>query len=483
MLLSALALLIPGCRVAASIDPEITRVDYDSRKVVPGSLFVAVAGEKTDGHLYLDQAFGRGAAAAVVEKISDSISDKPMLVASDTRQALALIAGELAGHPDRDLDLVALTGTNGKTTTAYLLANVFTRHYGKSGLIGTVGNRIGDTLEPQERTTPEAPELYDLIQRMKWEGCGAAAMEVSSHAMALQRVYGLTFKAAAFTNLSQDHLDFHGNLESYFKAKALLFSDYSIGSAIINSDDAYGQRLLKLTSAPVLTYSLLGDADVQAESLQLSVNSIRLEVHTPRGRLKIESPLVGRFNAYNLLCGLAVAEALSIPHDQFLEVAAQFQGAPGRLERFDLGNRWVYVDYAHTPEAIEQVARELKKLSPGPLHILFGCGGNRDRAKRPLMGRAAEKYADRLIITTDNPRDEDPVEIIEEIKLGLDRSQEARIIVDRREAIELALRELPEQGVLLIAGKGHETYQDIQGKKHHFDDREEVRRIMGKPSA
>jgi UDP-N-acetylmuramoyl-L-alanyl-D-glutamate--2,6-diaminopimelate ligase len=478
--LSQLYALLPGNQIQGSGDPEINQVVYDSRKASSGCLFVAIEGEKSDGHQFIQQAISKGAVAVIVERRSDQTPSTPIIIVPNSRRALAIIAGALAGRPDRKMDLTAITGTNGKTTTAFLLAEIFTEHYGKSGLIGTVGNRIGNELEAQDRTTPEAPDLWDLLSRMLAAGCGGAAMEVSSHALVLDRVYGVSFNTAAFTNLSQDHLDFHGDFESYFAAKAKLFQDYQIGSAVINMDDPYGQRLLKLSNAPIITYSLLADADVQADDLKLSVDSILIRATTPRGKIEFQSPLVGRFNAYNLLCGLAVCEAMSIPHDKFCSAASIFHGAPGRLERFNLKGRWVYVDYAHSPEAIEQVARELKKLIPGELHILLGCGGNRDRSKRPLMGKSAERYADKLIITTDNPRDEDPKTIIAEIIAGLEKPDLARIIVDRAEAIAVALAGLPPYAALLIAGKGHENYQEIRGVKHHFDDREQVRNYLNR---
>lgn len=478
MKLSALARLIPGCEVSGQGNPEITRVDYDSRKVAPGSLFVAIEGARADGHDFVTQAFERGAVAAAVQRVPPGAADKPLLIVPDARLALALFAAELADYPDRQMELVAVTGTNGKTTTVCLLADTFSQAWGISGLIGTLGNRIGDRWQVQERTTPEAPDIYLLLNRMRQEGCRAAAVEVSSHALALQRVYGIKFTVAVFTNLTQDHLDFHGDIESYFEAKAALFRDYSIGTAVINADDQYGRRLLSMVSSPALTYSLELKAEVRVVSLDLDIKGIHMVAETPRGKVEFSSPLVGRFNAYNLLCALTVVEALDLSHADFVAAAAAFEGVPGRLESFDLNGRWAYVDYAHTPEALKLTLRELKKLVRGPVHVLFGCGGNRDRAKRPLMGRAAEKYADKVYVSTDNPRDEDPEVIAADILAGMDHPHRAVTILDRRQAIVAALHELPQSGVLLIAGKGHETYQEIGGAKRPFDDREEVRRFI-----
>ena len=413
-----------------------------------------------------------------VEKPPSQDDNRPLLLVPNSRRALAIFAGAVAGHPERNLPLIGITGTNGKTSTALLLADILAIVAGPTGLISTVGARIGNRWRPAERTTPEAPDIYQLLLQMKSEGCRSVALEVSSHALQLDRVYGLKFAAAAFTNLTQDHLDFHSDMESYFSAKAGLFKDYDIGIAAINADDPYGQRLLGMIKHPVMTYSLNSPADIQATELKFSNEGIFIRAKTPRGPLEMSSPLVGRFNAYNLLCALALIEALKLSQDAFVAGAAKFQGAPGRMQRFDLGNRWAYVDYAHTPDALKQALSQLRVLAPGPVHVLFGCGGNRDRAKRPLMGRAAEEWADKVYLTTDNPRDEDPQSIADEILAGMMRPDQAQCLLDRRAAIHKALEELPESGVLLIAGKGHEEYQEIRGIKYPFDDSQEVRRYL-----
>ncbi len=303
-------------------------------------------------------------------------------------------------------------------------------------------------------------------------------MEVSSHALELQRVYGLTFATVAYTNLTQDHLDFHGNMKSYFLAKARLFQEYNYQTAVINIDDPYGLRLLGMISRPAITYSLASPAAVQAIDVKQTIEGLQIRARTPQGELEFRSPLVGKFNVYNLLCGLAAAESLGLHSDEFIGAAEKFRGAPGRMERFDLGQRWVYVDYAHTPDALRQVIAELRELTRGPVHVLFGCGGNRDRGKRSLMGQAADELADRIYLTTDNPRDEDPEEITAEILAGITQRQKTLTILNRREAIRTALDILPRHGVLLIAGKGHEDYQEIRGVKYPFDDRAEVRQYL-----
>jgi len=474
MRLTKLVEAIDDCELRTVDDPDIRRIDYDSRNVEPGSLFVAITGEITDGHKYISNAFDLGASAVVVENVTDDLKGKNYIHVSDSRKSMALLGKHLAGDPDRDLRLVGITGTNGKTTTASILGEVFKEAYGKSGVIGTLGGKIGDDNFNLERTTPEAPDLYHLILKMKLAGCGAAAMEVSSHALSLHRTFGMEFTAAAFTNLSQDHLDFHGDIESYFKAKAQLFTDYSVGNAVINLDDSFGRRLVKLSSAPVVTYSLSGDADVQAVLLVVDNDGVRMRASTPRGDLEFLSPLLGNFNAYNLICALAIAEAYEIDHEHFVKAVGRFKGIPGRMERFDLPDGRVFIDYSHTPEALELALTEIQKLNQGEVHVLFGCGGNRDREKRPMMGRAAEKYADLVYITTDNPRDEDPEAIADEILSGFTDPSFVTVQLDRRKAIVLALNNLPQSGALLIAGKGHENYQEIEGVRYHLDDSEEV---------
>ena len=479
MTLQELTALIPGSRPLGDRNPEVTQADYDSRQVRPGSLFVALVGQKSDGHRFLADAFARGAVAAAVQTIPHAKFNQPLLVVPDTRRALAIFARALADFPDQRINLIGITGTNGKTSTAMLLAQVLSHSGSQAGLISTVGITMGNRWLPAERTTPEAPDICNLLNQMHHTGCRSAVMEVSSHALAQDRVYGLHFAAAAFTNLTQDHLDYHADMEAYFSAKSRLFKDFNLGAAVINLDDPYGQRLTKMTRHRVISYSLQdASADVYAAELDLKIDSINLTARTPRGDVRIHSPLVGRFNAYNLLCALAVNESLGLSHEAFATAADQFAGAPGRLEKFDLGGRWAYVDYAHTPDALRQALHGLRTLIPGPLHVLFGCGGNRDRAKRPLMAQAAEAIADKVYVTSDNPRDEDPPAIASEIMAGFTNSARAELILDRREAIRAALTELPSGGILLIAGKGHEDYQEIRGVKHPFNDRDEVRRFL-----
>jgi len=465
---------LPSAKVKGGGDPEITRVDFDSRQVQPGSLFVAIKGYQTDGHQFIDKALDNGASAVVVTDTLDQNLKVPVIEIDDARQAMALVAGKLENHPDDKLHLAGITGTNGKTTIASLLADIFNQAYRCAGKIGTLGYTIGEEHFPLSRTTPESPDLYRILGEIHRAGCEAAALEVSAHALSLKRVYGMHFKVAAFTNLSQDHLDFYHDMESYFQAKVALFKNYQVDTAIVNIDDPYGQRLAQLFTADILTYALNHSADISVVSLKTDVHGLDMILTTPRGNLALTSPLIGRFNASNLACGVAICEALNLDPKLVQDVVSGFKGAPGRLEKFDLGDRWVYVDYAHSPQALEVVLEELRFVNPGPLHVVFGCGGNRDREKRPVMGRIAEENADKVILTNDNPRDEDPDKILDSISAGMKHPENAVIIPDRSAAIYEALNNLPQGGILLIAGKGHEDYQEIKGRKRPFDDRLEV---------
>jgi UDP-N-acetylmuramoyl-L-alanyl-D-glutamate--2,6-diaminopimelate ligase len=471
---SRLASALPDCEVIASNDPEITRIDYDSRQAEPGSLFIAIPGEVSDGHNYISKAVENGAVAVVAQWRFDKHICKNAIIVPESRTAMAILSSELMGHPDRDLNTIGVTGTNGKTTTISILFNIFKERFGNAGMIGTLGGQIGDETFTLERTTPESPDIYKLLAKMQLSGCKAAAMEVSSHALALKRVYGMRFRVAAFTNFSQDHLDFHGDLESYFLTKASLFQEYDVEDAVINIDDSYGRRVQELTDIPTLTYSLSASADIAVEKVDYSMDGIRMTALTPNGRLSFTSPLIGTFNASNLLCALAVSEVMDIPHDCFKKAVSKFSGVPGRMERIEIGNRWIYIDYSHTPEALALALKELRRIVPGEVHVLFGCGGNRDQQKRPLMGKAADEFSDKVYITTDNPRDEDPGHIIDDIMEGIKHSENTTRIIDRREAINCALSNLPEKGGILIAGKGHEKYQEIKGVRYPMDDHEEV---------
>jgi UDP-N-acetylmuramoyl-L-alanyl-D-glutamate--2,6-diaminopimelate ligase len=396
------------------------------------------------------------------------------------------VATRFYEFPSRELHLIGITGTNGKTTVSYLCEAVLQAAGHKPGVIGTIDYRCGGIRKEEAiRTTPEASDLQGLLRWMRDQGAGGVVMEVSSHSLALSRVEGCAFDVAIFTNLTQDHLDFHGTMDQYFEAKARLFPMLKDGegTAVINLDDPAGKRLRDLTKTAILTYGLTREADLSAEAATYGLEGIHARISTPWGGGEIRSPLLGRHNLYNLLAGVGAGLALRIPLDRILQGLACVQNVPGRLERVECGQPFtVVVDYAHTPDALERVLRTARDLSAGRLIVLFGCGGDRDRGKRPLMGFAAAQLADQLFLTSDNPRSEIPEAIVEEIVAGVRRVPGAmarvRVLVDRREAIRAALQEAQPGDFVLLAGKGHETMQIIGERKIPFDDRKVGREVL-----
>jgi UDP-N-acetylmuramoyl-L-alanyl-D-glutamate--2,6-diaminopimelate ligase len=470
-------------------DERVSAVVYDSRRATPGSVFVALRGLKADGAEFVSQAIDRGALAIVSETTRPGGTATPWLVVNDARLALALLADRVYDSPSRKMPVVGVTGTNGKTTTAYLLASMFDAAGMKAGLLGTVTYRLGAEEREASRTTPEAPDVQRLLQEMLQQGCRAAVMEVSSHALALKRVDGMRFAAGIFTNLTRDHLDFHEDMEQYFQAKRRLFEllpDDAPG--VINIDDPRGASLLQTAKRPV-TFSLGTKADVTPGPLEITLSGLTFDVRTPRGAVKIVSSLVGRPNVYNILAAAATATALDLPLDAIAEGVRRLPGVPGRFEVVSSpeDDVTVVVDYAHTDDALRNLLETARPLSPKRLVTVFGCGGDRDRTKRPLMGMVAERLSDVVVITSDNPRSEDPQRIIDEIKRGIPaasqstgRSPDIRTVVDRREAIELAV-DLSEPGdVVLVAGKGHEKYQQIGDRVLPFDDGEVARAALAR---
>jgi UDP-N-acetylmuramoyl-L-alanyl-D-glutamate--2,6-diaminopimelate ligase len=391
----------------------------------------------------------------------------------NSRQALALLASAYYGHPGRHLRLIGITGTNGKTTTSYIIEAILQAAGQAVGVIGTVNYRIGTQEIPAAHTTPDALELHHLLAQMVQANLGYAVMEVSSHALDQERVWGCRFEVAVFTNLSRDHYDYHGTAEAYFAAKARLFQDLSAVWHILNLDDPYGQRLLDMSRARLLTYGLEGEATLKPSAVRHGLDGIRFTLSTTKGQLDIVSPLVGRHNVYNLLAGIAVAIALDIDAGAITQGIAQLQRVPGRLERVDYGQDFaVFVDYAHTPDALEKVLQLVRAETTGRLITVFGCGGDRDPGKRPLMGQVATRLSDYTIITSDNPRTEDPQRIIDEIIAGVESSQDYVPLPDRQEAIEHAIAMAQPSDTIVIAGKGHEDYQILGQTRRHFDDRE-----------
>ena len=466
--LSRLARVIGGERVGAA-DPLILDVTHDSRQVGAGSLFVAVRGMTVDGHRFIGQAVSQGAAAVVCEEPIDPAI--PHVVVGDARSSMARLAAEVHGHPSRELAVVGLTGTNGKTSVSFMLESMLRFVGRRTGLIGTVMTRIGDEQIPTLRTTPESTDFQRLLREMATRGAEVVVTEVSSHALRLGRVDETWFQVVAFTNLSQDHLDFHRDMEDYYQAKASLFEPRFSNRAVICIDDAWGVRLANDTTIGVRTVSMGGDADLTARITSRSLAGTELMITFPDAQKRtVLVPLLGDFNAENAIVAAGCALDLGFTVDQISESLAQATAAPGRFELVSGDDAiTVIVDYAHTPDGIEAAIESVRHLSSGRVIAVIGAGGDRDRAKRPLMGRAGSA-ADVLIVTSDNPRTEDPAVIIDEILAGV-TATEVMTLVDRRDAIHAAVDAASEGDVVLVLGKGHERSQEIGDRVLPFDDR------------
>jgi UDP-N-acetylmuramoyl-L-alanyl-D-glutamate--2,6-diaminopimelate ligase len=480
-------------------DRVLTGVEYDSRRVTSGALFVALKGQKADGAAFAQQAVVKGAAAAIGEGPAPAGWQAPWLTTPDARAALAACAAVFFGHPGDDLLVVGITGTNGKTTTSYLVSAILDEAGVRCGRIGTVSYDLGGVERDAPRTTPEASDLQRMLREMAANGCGACAAEVSSHALVLKRVDYMRFAAAVFTNLTRDHLDFHGDMESYFAAKHRLFELLPPTSpASVNLDDPYGARLAAEPGRRV-SYGIDQPADVNAGPFDLSLDGLQFEIRTPRGALDVRSPLPGRPNVYNILAATAVAVGLDLPQRAIQHGIARVTHVPGRFQRVSAADAdvFVLVDYAHTDDALKNVLETVRPMAHGRLITVFGCGGERDRSKRPLMGAVAARLSDLVVLTSDNPRSEDPGEIIEDIKRGIvppgDRPavHQGQVlppipvtpllaIVDRAAAIDRAIREARAGDTVLIAGKGHEKYQVIGDKSLPFDDVEVARAALAR---
>jgi UDP-N-acetylmuramoyl-L-alanyl-D-glutamate--2,6-diaminopimelate ligase len=456
----------------------VRAIAYDSRTVQRGDAFVALKGVHADGTAFARQAIERGAAAIVSEQPAPDDVHVAWTVVDDARLALAVLAAAFFRHPSAEMQVVGITGTNGKTTTAHLVASIFEAAGVRCGLLGTVGYRIGSDIREATRTTPEAPDVQALLREMVERGCGACAMEVSSHALSLRRVDGMTFAAAVFTNLTRDHLDFHLDMESYFQAKRRLFEMLPRDApSLLNADDPRGSVLATSTGRPV-TYAIHKAADITPGPLSFSLDGLTFDVRTPRGTLRVKSALVGRPNVYNILAAVATGVALGVSFDAIERGVTALEGVPGRFQLVSTSNDdvTVVVDYAHTDDALRNLLETARPLARGRLVTLFGCGGDRDRTKRPLMGAVAGRLSDLIVITSDNPRGEDPARIIEEIQRGLtsdtvrDATQRTLAIVDRRAAIAKAIELARPGDLVLIAGKGHEKYQVVGDRVLPFDD-------------
>ena len=479
---------VPGARITASDEatPDITAIRYRSDDVQPGDLFACLPGTHADGHDFAPDAVARGAAALLVQRPLDL--PVPQVVAPDPRAAMAIMAAHLAGDPSGHMDVVGITGTNGKTTCAYLMQSVLRATGRPCGLIGTVEVVVGGESSVPTHTTPESVEIQALLAAMRAAGDTACAMEVSSHALHQGRVAGLRFAGAMFTNLTRDHLDYHGDMESYFAAKRLLFERPAGHGpnppAAVNVDDEWGRRLV---GPGVVGYGIDSpDADVAPESLEMGPGGFTATVRTPRGPMRVESRLRGRFNVLNVLGVVAVGEAMGLDQGQVAEGIRALTGVPGRLEPIEMGQPFqVLVDYAHTPDSLENVLRATRDLAgEGRIIVLFGCGGDRDTGKRPQMGAIGRRLSDVCIVTSDNPRSEDPSAIVQQIVAGAaDGPAELVVQVDRRAAIADAIAMARPGDVVVIAGKGHESGQEAHGVVTPFDDRQVARDVLGERRA
>ncbi len=475
-------------------DVEINGLQYDSRKVREGDMFIAIKGALADGHNHIGTAVANGAKAVVMENdalLPDSFfmhAGVVKIVVRSTRRTLAVMSANYFGHPAKQLRLIGVTGTNGKTTTTYLIKQLLELStpsmLGKVGLIGTIEYMVGQEKYPATHTTPESLELHKLFATMLQRGCTHVVMEVSSHSLHQDRVYGLEFEAAVFTNLTQDHLDYHGTMENYFQAKKILFDSLPSSSwAITNSDDAYGSKIAQGTKASVLTYSVNGTSDISAKSVSLSMSGTSFVLHHRAEKIELHSHLVGRFNVYNILAACSAGIALGVPAQSIHTGVASFSSVPGRFERILSPGGWsAIIDYAHTPDALEKCLNTIRDVLPeqgsNKIITVFGAGGDRDKTKRPLMGKIVDTMSDVAVVTSDNPRTENPAAIIGDILNGVHRKNDLFIEPDRRLAITSALSMARAGDIVLIAGKGHEDYQIIGTTKHHFSDREIVQEFI-----
>ena len=470
--------LLEGIRILetnADMEMEIGEVAYDSRKVTPGGMFVAIAGFSSDGNRFIPMARDKGAAVVVTAKRPKL--DIPYVLVESDRYALAMIGTNYYGHPAESMTMIGITGTNGKTSVTLLLKQVLEQKLGaKVGLIGTMGNMVGDEELPTERTTPESFELQGLFARMRDAGCTHVVMEVSSHALVLDRVGGIHFDVAAFTNLTEDHLDFHKTMDAYCDAKAMLFEH--CGKAVINADDDYAHRMLAKAKCPVLTFSAQGKGGLNAKDLQLHAEGIRFTAAPLiEKEVQVTLPIPGKFSVYNALTVLGIARSLGISLEDAASALAKAKGVKGRIEVVPTPGKdySVLIDYAHTPDALANVLSTVKDFCKGRVIAVFGCGGDRDPIKRPIMGEIGVKMADFAVITSDNPRTEDPVAIINDILKGVRNEMGPFVVVpERRSAIRYAMDIARKDDIIVLAGKGHETYQEINGEKFHLDEREEV---------
>ena len=486
---------IPACQVTGSRSQEITGLFYDSRQVVEGGAFFALPGVKVDGHLFVKEAIDRGAVAIFAEKTLALPAGVSLVRVDNARKAMALAAQAFYGNPTADIPVIGVTGTNGKTTVTYLLEAILRAAGKRPAVFGTVNYRFGEVVLPSSHTTPESVDFLQTLARFRSQGADALVLEVSSHALDQYRVEGIQFDAGIFTNLTPEHLDYHGNMENYYASKAAFFRRLLPacgGVAVVNLDDPYGKRLADEIPR-ALTCGSDEQAAVRVKSAHLSVEGIKAQILTAQGEIELKSPLVGQFNLQNILCAFTAGLALNLDAALVAQGIASAAMVPGRLERIENDRgALILVDYAHTGDALDKVLATLQNLHPRRLVTVFGCGGDRDRSKRPVMGEVAARYSDLVVLTSDNPRTEDPLAILEEVRPGIERHHSREVslaegktgsrgfvvLPDRRQAIRYAVSIIAEGDILLVAGKGHEDYQIIGTQKHHFDDGEELRQAL-----
>lgn len=481
---------LPDAVLIGNREAAVAGIVYDSRRVKAGDAFVCIRGFKLDGHNFISDALQRGARVIVgedEERLRALPESVAKVIVPDARLALARMAAEFYGHPSRALKVVGVTGTNGKTTTAHLIGAILREAGYRVGVIGTIGVYTDEGAMESARTTPESVDLQAMCAEFKSKGMAAVVMEVSSHACALRRVEGIAFDVGVFTNLTQDHLDFHADLEDYFRAKAMLFSEYANASApfkpfggVVNGDDRCGHRLVELCAYPVMIYGVESRGDLVAEALRMTPRGMSFVVRSDGQRTEVDMKLTGRFNVYNALAAFGAGRILGLEPETCRRGLANVAPPPGRLEMIEEGQDFaVAVDYAHTPDGLQKVISTVREFTRGRLIVVFGCGGDRDRRKRPLMGAVVSHFADVAVITSDNPRSEEPLAIIAEIQEGArDGSAECVVEPDRRRAIEQAISLARPGDFVLIAGKGHETYQIFRDHTVHFDDREVAREVL-----
>lgn len=477
MLLQYLLENLTNVEISGDTNKEINKIEYDSKKIEKDDIFVAINGYKDNGTKYIDEAIEKGACAIVYQDEIEKRENITYIKVEDSRIALAIMSATYYGNPARKLKIIGVTGTKGKTTTTYMIRDIMLASGKKIGMIGTICNTYGSVKEESIRTSPESLDLQALLARMVEAGMEYVVMEVSSHALALNRVYGIRFIVGVFTNLSEDHLDFHGTMDNYLKAKAKLFemSDF----AIINGDDIYAPRLLKMINIKKATYGLDNAVDLTATDIRVNPSYVEFKMYVNKMLETIRINIPGRFTVYNALAAIGVCSLFGAQMDAICGALGALR-VPGRNEVIDLNKTFtVIVDYAHTPSSLEAILSSAKKYTKGRIICVFGCGGNRDKEKRAMMGEIAGRLADFTVITTDNPRDENPGKIIADIESGMKQTRGLyKCIENRRQAIKFAMRIAWKSDVVIIAGKGHETYQEVEnGKKLYFDDREIVRKL------